>query len=86
MVTALVCGIISLVFSLISYFVLWWLSIPGIILGIIAISSSAKHKKENGSFNGMTIAGLVTGIIGLVLGAIALIIYIISLIIIMMAA
>ena len=48
-----VCSILSLCFSIISFFVCWWLSIAGVILGVIALSDSDSR--------GLAIAGTATG-------------------------
>lgn len=64
-VASLVCGIISLVFAWLGM----WLSLAGIILGILAIVFSVLAKKKNDSRKGIITGGLVCGIIGLVLSA-----------------
>ena len=61
-----VCGIISIVCSIVSFFVFWWLSIIGIILGAIGMGVD-----ENKTFSK----------IGLIIGIVALAVYIISVII-----
>lgn len=58
-----VCGILSLVFSIISFFVCWWLSIVGVILGIIGLCDES---------NGLGIAGTVTGIVSLIVNIVVL--------------
>lgn len=58
---SLVCGIISVVFAWLSY-----LTVVGLILGIVAIVLAVQAKKE-GFEGGLQKAGLVLGIIGVVL-------------------
>lgn len=56
---AMICGIIS---------VLCCFGYTGLIFGVLAIVFSVISRKNLGYFDGMSIAGLVLGIIGLVLG------------------
>lgn len=79
MIAALVLGILSVVFSLITFFVFWWLAIVALILGILAIVFAVRAKKKEGTWKGAGVAGLVTGIIGLVLSSISLLLFIILL-------
>lgn len=62
-VASLVLGIVGLVFSFIPCLGMYGigLTIPGVVLGAIAIS---KAKKNNGQGKGLAIAGLVCSIIG----------------------
>ena len=59
----MVTAILSFIFSCVSLFAFWWLSIPGVLLGIIAIT-----KAENDNIQ------RAFGIAGVVVGAVALII------------
>lgn len=76
-VASLVLGILSTVFSVVSFFIFWWLGIIALILGILSIIFAVKSKNHYG-FTAMNIAGLVLGIIGTVLGTIELLIIIIA--------
>ena len=71
--SALICGIISLVFGILGFSVApIWGAIVGIVLGIIAINLAKKSEGESGAK-----AGKVLGIIGLILGIISLVVGII---------
>jgi hypothetical protein len=65
-VTALVLGIISIVFSWVPFFD-WVLAILAIIFGAVGISAA---NKRGGVGKGMAVAGLVLGLITVVLGVI----------------
>ena len=65
----MVIAILSFIFSCVSLFAFWWLSIPGIILGIIAIT-----KAEDEDYN----IQRAFGIAGTVVGAVALIVLIVA--------
>ncbi len=75
MVSSMVCGILSIIFSSINYLGIPFVHLIGIALGIIGISLAQKDKKECGSYSK---SGLITGIIGLSLGGLAFIIGFIS--------
>ena len=74
---SLVCGIVGLCFVVVSLFIFGLLSIPGTILGILAIVFENVSKKEGGYGS---VGGLVTGILATVIGVIASILWIILLI------
>ena len=59
----MVTAILSFIFSCVSLFAFWWLSIPGVLLGIIAITKAEDDNIQRGF-----------GIAGVVIGAVALII------------
>lgn len=69
-ITALVLGILALATS--------WLSLPGVILGIVAVIFAgialARARSDRVSNKGMAIAGLVTGVIGLAIGTVLFVI------------
>ncbi len=69
-ITSLVLGILALATS--------WLSLPGIILGILAVIfggiALARARTDRVSNKGMAIAGLITGILGAVIGTVILIV------------
>lgn len=60
----LTCGILSIVFSVVSFFIFWWLAIVGLVLGIISLCLGSDSKK-------------LLGIIGTALSAISLVLLII---------
>lgn len=65
-VASVCCGIVSLLCC-------WFIGIPSIVLGILAIVFYFKSKKlDNNQANGMAVGGLVCGIIGLILGVLTL--------------
>lgn len=67
---SLVCGILSVVFVLVSFFIAALVcSLISIIAGIVGLVLAASAKKA-GFNGGLQTAGLVLSIIGLVLGAI----------------
>jgi hypothetical protein len=72
-VTALVLGIISIVFSWVPFFD-WVLAVLAIIFGAIGISTA---NKRGGAGKGMAVAGLILGVITVVLGVI-FVIYVFS--------
>jgi hypothetical protein len=72
-VTALVLGIISIVFSWVPFFD-WVLAILAIIFGAVGISAA---NKRGGVGKGMAVAGLILGLITVVLGVI-FVIYVFS--------
>lgn len=68
--TAIILGVLSIVFSALNYFLVPFVHLVGITLGIIAIVNATKHNKS--------VLGLILGITGLALGTIALIIGIVG--------
>lgn len=70
----LVLGIISIILSVISWFIFWWLSIVAIGLGIIGLCT--KVPEEYSKYN---TAGKALNIIGVVMGAVGFIIFLIAL-------
>lgn len=63
----MVIAILSFIFSCVSLFAFWWLSIPGIILGIISITKAEDNNAQR-----------AFGIAGTVVGAVALIVLIVA--------
>ena len=57
-------AIYSIVFSLVSMVIFWWLSLAGISTGVMALRE-IKSKNEKGK--GLAIAGIIIGVIGVVL-------------------
>lgn len=70
----LVLGIISIVLSVISWFIFWWLSIVAIGIGIIGLCT--KVPEEYSKYN---TAGKALNIIGIVMGAVGFIIFLLAL-------
>lgn len=66
-VWSLVLGILSIIFSIISWAAIWWFSLISLILGILGIVFSVIGKNRYGDWNGVSIGGLVTSIVGLVI-------------------
>lgn len=62
----MVTAILSFIFSCVSLFVFWWLSIPGVLLGIIAITKA----EDDNIQRGFGIAGVVVGAAALIILAI----------------
>lgn len=63
----MVIAILSFIFSCVSLFAFWWLSIPGVILGIISIAKAEDNSVQR-----------AFGIAGTVIGAVALIVLIVA--------
>lgn len=61
---ALTCGILSVVFSAVSFFIFWWLAVVGLVLGIISLCLGKDKNKS-------------LGFIGTGLSAISLVLFII---------
>lgn len=80
---SLVCGIVGISLAGISYFIFAFLSIPGLILGILSIVGYIKDKKSNQE---VSTAALVCGILAIILSAIAMILMIINIIVLSQAA
>lgn len=62
----MVTAILSFIFSCVSLFAFWWLSIPGVLLGIIAITKA----EDDNIQRGLGIAGVVVGAVALIILAI----------------
>ena len=63
----MVTAILSFIFSCVSLFAFWWLSIPGVILGIVSITKAEDNNAQR-----------AFGIAGTVVGAVALIVLIVA--------
>lgn len=85
MIAVLVLGLLSIGLGIVSFFVLWWLSIIGLVLGVvgIALAGSSKHwnelTKNNDDEEKKRV--LVLPIVGTVMNSIDLIIALISILI-----
>ena len=62
----MVTAILSFIFSCVSLFAFWWLSIPGVLLGVIAITKAGDDNIQRG----FGIAGVVVGAVALIILAI----------------
>ena len=62
----MVTAILSFIFSCVSLFAFWWLSIPGVFLGIIAITKA----EDDNIQRGFGIAGVIVGAVALIILAI----------------
>lgn len=76
----LVFGAISTVLAIISWIVLWWLSIVAIACGIIGLVMKPDTNPSNDTLEK---AGTILSIIGLVIAAAGLIVFIISIVILL---
>lgn len=76
----LVFGAISTVLAIISWIVLWWLSIIAIACGIIGLVMKPDTNPSNDTLEK---TGTVLSIIGLVIAAAGLIIFIISIVVLL---
>ena len=63
----MVIAILSFIFYCVSLFAVWWLSIPGVILGIVSIAKAEDNNAQR-----------AFGIAGTVVGAVALIVLIVA--------
>lgn len=70
----IICGIVSVLLAIVSWFIFWWLSIVAIGLGIIGLCT--KVPEEYSKYN---TAGKALNIIGVVMGAVGFIIFLIAL-------
>ena len=72
---ALVFGCISLLFTIISFFVLGWLSIVGLILSAIYLGIAIVDTKNNGG-NGVNITAIVICAFTVILSIVAVILWV----------
>lgn len=77
-VSSLILGIISIVFSIFAWTGVWWIGIISLALGIFGIIFCSVGQSRYGGRTGTSIGGLVTSIIGVVIssGALLLIGYV----------
>ncbi|MBQ7847122.1 MAG: hypothetical protein IJZ37_05340 [Clostridia bacterium] len=75
--SALVCGLLSSILSVIFGVVL---SLPCFFLGLFAIIRVIKYKKRNGKLDTFSAVGLVGGIIGLLLSGVYIAVVVFSLV------
>ena len=66
--TALVTGLLSLIFAVLGFFALWFLAVPALILGIVACVTASQSAKMGEPATG----GMVMGILGIVFSGLSL--------------
>ena len=77
MIAVLVLGLLSIGLGIVSFFVLWWLSIIGLVLGVVGIAlvgSSTSNSTENKKMGILPIVGTVMNSIDLVIALISILI------------
>ena len=77
MIAVLVLGLLSIGLGIVSFFVLWWLSIIGLVLGVVGIAlvgSSTSNNTENKKMGILPIIGTVMNSIDLVVALISILI------------
>lgn len=72
-VSRIVCGVISAVLALISWFIFWWLSIVAIIIGVVGLLLNREVDETN--TKDRVLVGTILNAIGIILAAVGLIIF-----------
>ena len=67
------CGIVSVLFAIVSWFIFWWLSIASVVLGIVGLLLNREVDDYN--TKGKKLVGTVLNVIGIAVAAIGLIIF-----------
>lgn len=63
----MVYAIISFMCSLISLFIFWWLCIPGVIFGIIALSTLKEDSENTTMTKTFALLGLIIGVLATIM-------------------
>ena len=77
MIAVLVLGLLSIGLGIVSFFVLWWFSIIGLVMGVVGIAlvgSSTSNSTENKKMGILPIVGTVMNSIDLVIALISILI------------
>ena len=69
----IVCGVISAVLAIISWFIFWWLSIVAVVVGIVGLLLNREVDETN--TKDRVLVGTILNAIGIVLAAVGLIIF-----------
>ena len=69
----IVCGVISAVLALISWFIFWWLSIVAIAIGVVGLLLNRDVDENN--TKDRVLVGTILNTIGIILAAVGLIIF-----------
>lgn len=69
----IVCGVISAVLALISWFIFWWLSIVAIAIGVVGLLLNREVDENN--TKDRVLVGTILNTIGIILAAVGLIIF-----------
>ena len=69
----IVCGVISAVLALISWFIFWWLSIVAIVIGVVGLLLNREVDETN--TKDRVLVGTILNTIGIILAAVGLIIF-----------
>ena len=69
----IVCGIISAVLALISWFIFWWLSIVAIVIGVVGLLLNREVDETN--TKDRVLVGTILNTIGIILASVGLIIF-----------
>lgn len=72
-VSRIVCGVISAVLALISWFIFWWLSIVAIVIGVVGLLLNREVDETN--TKDRVLVGTILNTIGIILAAVGLIIF-----------
>ena len=72
-VSRIVCGVISAVLALISWFIFWWLSIVAIVVGVVGLLLNREVDENN--TKDRVLVGTILNAIGIILAAVGLIIF-----------
>lgn len=69
----IVCGVISAVLALISWFIFWWLSIVAIVIGVVGLLLNREVDENN--TKDRVLVGTILNAVGIALAAIGLVIF-----------